>query len=213
MITALMALALQANASRIATEDYQPPRLLNGRKVLTANDYPLTSLRNTEYGIISTYSEISPEGNVTGCAVTESSGYPALDKQTCALMFKRAMFEPAKDKDGNPITGYYRAAYSWMIESHKNSPKIDVALAVAQTPKGYVSPFIAYVVFDEAGHVNTCETTKSSGSVAADRAACTYISKELTVARPHSATRGVPAAAVRIVEVQFVAVPAEGSAP
>jgi TonB family protein len=208
-----MLIALQANASRIATDDYQPPRLLNWNKIITPNDYPLDSMRNDEYGIVSTYAEVSPKGNVTGCTVTESSGYPTLDKQTCALILKRATFEPAKDGNGNPIASYYRAAYVWLIDSHRLSPRIDMALAVSQVPKGYVSPSIVQVVFDAAGHVKTCETTKSSGSVAADRTACTYISKELTVARPLSATPGVPAAAVRTAEVQFVAAPAEGSAP
>ena len=47
--------------------------------------------------------EIGPDGRVRNCEVTESSGYPAADAQTCRLIEQRFRYRPAL-RNGQPIT-------------------------------------------------------------------------------------------------------------
>ena len=58
---------------------------------------------------------ISAEGRVTGCTITSSTGHDALDTATCALVAKRARFDPARGKDGEPVGGSYAGTIVWQI--------------------------------------------------------------------------------------------------
>ncbi|MEO1968319.1 MAG: TonB family protein [Sphingomonadaceae bacterium] len=58
---------------------------------------------------------ISAEGRVTGCTITSSTGHEALDTATCALVAKRARFNPARGKDGEPVGGSYAGTIVWQL--------------------------------------------------------------------------------------------------
>ncbi|MBA4748473.1 MAG: energy transducer TonB, partial [Sphingopyxis sp.] len=58
---------------------------------------------------------IGPDGRVTGCDITSSSGHADLDQETCKLVTRRARFDPALDRDGNPTTGSYSNRVRWQI--------------------------------------------------------------------------------------------------
>jgi hypothetical protein len=47
--------------------------------------------------------------------VTASSGSPALDAQTCRLIWLRARFTPARDASGAPVTSTYQQRLVWRI--------------------------------------------------------------------------------------------------
>lgn len=79
------------------------------------DDYPSASLRNEEQGTTSFRVEIGTDGKVTSCAVTKSSGFPALDETTCKLVTRRARFKPAKDTSGNPVADSYSNRVRWQI--------------------------------------------------------------------------------------------------
>ena len=46
---------------------------------------------------------VEPNGRVTNCRVTHSSGVPELDALTCRLMEQRFRFRPSTDRYGRPI--------------------------------------------------------------------------------------------------------------
>jgi periplasmic protein TonB len=59
--------------------------------------------------------EIAADGRVTGCTITASSGHPQLDAATCALVSKRAKFQPARGSNGEPVAGTYSNAIDWQL--------------------------------------------------------------------------------------------------
>lgn len=58
---------------------------------------------------------ISPQGRVTNCEITRSTGHQALDNATCSLVQRRASFTPSRDGAGNPVAGTYENAVVWRL--------------------------------------------------------------------------------------------------
>jgi protein TonB len=58
---------------------------------------------------------VGPDGRVTDCTVTGSSGSPDLDATACAKIRSRARFNPATDGEGQPTSGTYSNAVRWVI--------------------------------------------------------------------------------------------------
>lgn len=82
---------------------------------VTPDDYPPSALRNNEAGVTGFKLELGPDGKVTNCTVTSSSGFPDLDQTACRLLPRRARFTPAKDAAGNGIATTYSSAVRWQI--------------------------------------------------------------------------------------------------
>lgn len=207
VIVVAMLLAAQGSAVPYRNE---PPRLRNANAIIMPEEYPVEALRRHEYGISSIVMLVSAEGQVTACDVTESSGSDALDRATCALHKKRARFDPARDAAGVPVAGEYRLATSWGVDDHQPQTTIESFLQVPAIPADYHSPVKARLLFDEAGHVTTCEVTDSSGSVAADRAACAYTRQQLVITAPRKTSNGVPLVGVRYLTANLLE---QGAAP
>jgi protein TonB len=78
-------------------------------------DYPPSAIRAEEQGTTGFRLEIGPNGRVTECTVTSSSGSSALDQATCRLMRSRAKFTPARDSSGNPTGDTTSARITWKL--------------------------------------------------------------------------------------------------
>jgi len=89
---------------------------------ITDEDYPGSSLRNNEQGVVGFALAIDATGVVTGCTITLSSGWTALDAATCRLLQQRARFNPAKDRDGEAIADSFRFRIRWSMPDGGNSP-------------------------------------------------------------------------------------------
>jgi protein TonB len=81
----------------------------------TTNDYPTRALREEREGTTGFRVSVGPDGRVTSCSVTSSSGSPDLDEATCSNVTRRARFTPAMDGEGNPTTGSYTSRVRWVI--------------------------------------------------------------------------------------------------
>ena len=81
----------------------------------TDNDYPTSAMREGKQGVTGFRVSVGPDGRVTDCSVTRSSGSPELDDTTCKLITRRARFAPAMDGDGKPTTGTYSSSVRWQI--------------------------------------------------------------------------------------------------
>lgn len=79
------------------------------------NDYPARALREERAGTTRFRVNIGPDGRVTNCAVTGSSGHADLDEATCKNVTRRARFKPALDAAGNGIADTYSNAVRWEI--------------------------------------------------------------------------------------------------
>jgi protein TonB len=82
---------------------------------VTSDDYPPGALRNEEQGSTGFKLSVGPDGRVTGCTVTRSSGFPDLDDTACKLLPRRARFTPAKDTAGNGMAAEYSSTIRWQI--------------------------------------------------------------------------------------------------
>lgn len=82
---------------------------------VTTNDYPSRALREEREGTTGFRLTVGPDGKVTNCEVTSSSGSPDLDEATCSNLRRRARFTPATDGEGQPTTGSYSSRTRWVI--------------------------------------------------------------------------------------------------
>jgi protein TonB len=80
------------------------------------DDYPASALRNEESGTTGFRLTVGPDGRVTNCVVTSSSGSSALDAATCRLMRSRARFTPARDNTGASTTDTVNSRITWRIQ-------------------------------------------------------------------------------------------------
>ncbi|QJQ32445.1 TonB family protein [Sphingomonas lacunae] len=87
----------------------------NPARWVSTSDYPASALRAGTEGTTHINLTIGPEGRVTRCDITQSSGDAALDGAACAALQRRARFTPALDRDGNPSTGSYTTRIRWQI--------------------------------------------------------------------------------------------------
>ncbi|MBW8753423.1 MAG: energy transducer TonB [Sphingomonadales bacterium] len=81
----------------------------------TTNDYPARALREEREGTTGFRVTVGPDGRVTDCTVTSSSGHADLDQATCDNVRRRARFTPATDGEGNPTSGSYSNRVRWVI--------------------------------------------------------------------------------------------------
>ena len=82
---------------------------------LTDNDYRPSWARRELTGTARFRLEIAATGKVTSCTVTGSTGHSELDAATCALVTKRARFEPARGSNGEPVAGTFSSAVKWEL--------------------------------------------------------------------------------------------------
>ena len=100
-----------------------PPRTVepararaNLASYVSNDDYPPAALRAGDEGTTGFRLTVGPDGRVTNCTITSSSGSSSLDSTTCRIMRSRARFTPARDSNGNPTTDTHSARITWRIQ-------------------------------------------------------------------------------------------------
>ncbi len=90
------------------------PRLQNrNRGWIVQADYPISAWNADQEGSVGYDVSVDVTGKVTGCEVTESSGFAALDDAICPLVFERAEFLPALDAEGVDVAGVFEGRHRW----------------------------------------------------------------------------------------------------
>lgn len=69
------------------------------------DNYPARAVRDEIEGTVGVSLQVGPNGRVTACSVTSSSGSSILDEAACADITRYGRFNPALDAAGNPTTG------------------------------------------------------------------------------------------------------------
>jgi periplasmic protein TonB len=78
-------------------------------------DYPAAAQRAEEQGTTGFRLTVGPDGRVSNCTITSSSGSSSLDSTTCRLMQRRAKFTPARDSSGNPTSDTVSSRIKWVL--------------------------------------------------------------------------------------------------
>ena len=81
---------------------------------ITSRDYPRHLSEAGIGGHVSVTFTVEPNGRVTGCHVTRSSGVPELDSLTCRLVTDRFRFRPSTDRYGRPIADEADYDHDWI---------------------------------------------------------------------------------------------------
>ncbi len=101
-----------------------PPAVVKAQKAVakgnpanwaTTDDYPSSAIRAEEQGTTGFRVDVGPDGRVTSCQVTSSSGSSTLDEATCRLVTRRARFTPAKDTTGAAVSDTYSNRIRWVL--------------------------------------------------------------------------------------------------
>jgi TonB family protein len=127
----------------------------------TLDDYPVKAFEREWQGVTTFAVTVAPDGRPAGCAVTQSSGYPQLDKEACFIAQKRARFTPAYGPSGQPAYGVYRSQVVWARPDRQRvqrDPGPDLEVNLSQLPAGTREPAavkLAYFV-DERGNASAC---------------------------------------------------------
>lgn len=79
----------------------------NPGKWLNSNDYPRDMLAKAQPGIVRFRLSVGPDGVPTACHIQRSTNSKGFDDAVCKGVMRRARFEPALDKDGQPMASYY----------------------------------------------------------------------------------------------------------
>jgi protein TonB len=77
--------------------------------------YPPAAARRGESGLVRYRLFVDTAGRVERCAITLSSGHAGLDRDTCALLARRARFVPARDGDGSAMAWEHDGAVRWTL--------------------------------------------------------------------------------------------------
>jgi protein TonB len=94
--------------------DWTPPRLRKGR--IRDSDYPRAAGEEGLGGTVGVRFVVEPDGRVSRCDVTRSSGSPVLDETTCRLIMARFRFDPSRDPDGRPVRGTIVQNHIWEVQ-------------------------------------------------------------------------------------------------
>ena len=129
LIAAALGAAQPSTAQEAPQQQNNPPSLrpaepptLQARPVIPANDprswlavqdYPDLAIRDGRGGAVGFSVAVGPDGSITSCRVTASSGSADLDEATCKVIRKKASFHPALDVRGTPIVGTYSSRVQW----------------------------------------------------------------------------------------------------
>jgi len=161
----------------------------------STDDYPAAALRGNEQGTTSFRLTIGPNGRVSDCAITRSSGSLALDTATCRILTSRARYVPARDSAGSPTAGLDSGRVTWQLPD--DDPHDRAGIPVAATMAALRAPFQSFVtardyplaappagargrssvhvVVGLIGRVIACDVDRPSGSPALDAAACRIV--------------------------------------
>jgi protein TonB len=78
------------------------------------SDYPPELGRARIGGRVTVTLTVEPNGRVSACRLTRSSGVPELDSLTCRIMQQRFRFRPSTDRYGRPIRDEVDWDHDWI---------------------------------------------------------------------------------------------------
>lgn len=96
--------------------------------------YPPGALKRGEQGRVAFNLTIEPTGLISTCDVTESSGFKALDAETCEIMGQYARVSPVRNADGRAIRAQQSGYIVWKL------PPGATTIASASTAKTMAKP-------------------------------------------------------------------------
>lgn len=98
-------------------------RLISGS--LGPEDYPPSAFEARVTGTVGLRFVVTPNGRVSDCTVSRSSGSAALDSTTCRLITRRLRYRPARNAEGRPIAEVIRGQHEWVIGPDRPANEVE----------------------------------------------------------------------------------------
>lgn len=126
--------ALGLMGSAHAQDGGRPKPVGNPGGWVTIADYPASALQAHQEGTVEFALDLNAAGRPEHCTVSASSGVPALDEATCAVLMARAAFEPPRAGTASQ----YRSRMAWRLPpvpvDDKGRPQLPVAFEFDHRP-------------------------------------------------------------------------------
>jgi TonB family protein len=90
------------------------PHLSGGYNIYLNREYPAFARALRQGGEVTVAVDVSDMGRARACTVTQSSGFAALDAQSCNIAKKWTNYMPANDEAGKPISGQAKHQFFWI---------------------------------------------------------------------------------------------------
>lgn len=116
--------------------------------------YPPRALAAREEGTVAFSVTLDSKGEGTGCQVTQSSGHPRLDQETCELISLHAQFKPDSGLSSSQV-GTSRGVIAW---------KLPASITAFAPPKAFTA--------GNAPEKVVCKKTPKTGSLASFERTC-----------------------------------------
>lgn len=81
---------------------------------ISYRDYPREQLAKDISGIVRFRLDVGADGLPTKCVVQAAYSAPEFESATCAILMKKARFEPAKDASGADVASYWVSSVKWL---------------------------------------------------------------------------------------------------
>jgi len=79
------------------------------------DNYPAHALQAREEGTVGVILTVGIDGRAKDCFVTQSSGYPDLDKVACDQFSNFVRYKPATDDEGTPVEGKFSTKFTYKL--------------------------------------------------------------------------------------------------
>lgn len=126
----------------------------SGNEDFMSRHYPPNALAKGEQGRVGFKIELTDEGRIEQCAITQSSGYSTLDRETCDFIVQYARFGAVRDTDGRKQRATKTGFIDWRLPPGVRKSSAPKLVSIALPP-----PLV-------------CKRTKATGSNRANATHC-----------------------------------------
>jgi len=118
--------------------------------------YPPRALKAHEEGAVGFTVTLDSKGDVTNCQVTQSSGHPLLDEETCKLVTLNAVFKPDPNLSGSQ-TKTSSGIITWKLPNSTTQLAAPQAVSASAAPEKMVCKKVVKTG-TLSGYERTCMT-------------------------------------------------------
>jgi TonB family protein len=104
-----------SSAVAIASEPGEQVIRQSASGEFVSRHYPPGAYKRGEQGRVAFRIRIEPDGSLGTCDVTESSGFAALDRETCEVILQYARLKPVRNEDGRAIRAVQSGFIVWRL--------------------------------------------------------------------------------------------------
>jgi TonB family protein len=132
------------------------------------SQYPARAREAREQGPVGFRVALDREGYATECVVISSSGYPALDDETCRLIMTRGEFKGVTDENGRKVNASFEGVVNWRLPG----PAPAQTATAPEQPQAAAGPAPVRLASNAAPEKRICRRDLRTGSLAAFERTC-----------------------------------------